>query len=86
MQARLDWAPLRSCLAMPFEARADVGDEDRLCAGAVASPAHQRHLGRGFRVAYHGRRIVGEDAGHGPQIADVAVDHAEEREDGRLVR
>ena len=31
--------------------------------------------------AYHGRRIVGEDAGHGLQIADVAVDHAEERED-----
>lgn len=35
----------------------------------------------GFCVADHGRGIVWEDAGHGRQVADVAADDAEERED-----
>ena len=46
----------------------------------------QRHLGPGFRVSDHGRRVVREDARHGRQVADVAIDDAEERKDGGLVR
>ena len=36
-----------------------------------------------LRIA--GRGIVGEDTGHRLQVADVAVDDAEERENGGLV-
>ena len=31
------------------------------------------------------RRVVRKDAGHRRQVADVAVDHAEQRADGLLV-
>lgn len=54
------------------------------CSAKVA-PTHQRHLGPGLRVADHGRWIVREDAGHRLQVAHVAIDHAEEREDGGLI-
>ena len=37
-----------------------------------------------LRIA--GRWVVGEDAGHRLRVTDVAIDHAEEREDGGLVR
>ena len=37
-------------------------------------------------VAYHRGRVVGEDARHWRQVADVAVDHAKERNDGGLIR
>jgi hypothetical protein len=36
-------------------------------------------------VARDRRGIVRKDAGHRRRVADVAVDHAEEREDGGLV-
>lgn len=35
-----------------------------------------------LRIA--GRWVVGEDAGHRLRVTDVAIDHAEEREDGGL--
>jgi hypothetical protein len=43
------------------------------------------HPASAFRVADHGRGIVREVAGHRLQVAYVAVDHAEEREDGGMV-
>jgi hypothetical protein len=46
-----------------------------------------QHLARvDFRVADQGRWIIREDAGHRLQVADLAVDDAEEREDGGFVR
>jgi hypothetical protein len=36
-------------------------------------------------IAYHGGRVVAEHARHRRQIANIAVDHAEERDDGSLV-
>jgi hypothetical protein len=50
------------------------------------APPHQGHLGASVGVADHRSRIVGEDAGHRREVADVAVDDTEERSDGSLVR
>src|SRR3954452_22474218 len=49
------------------------------------TPTYQRHFGRGFRVADHGRWIVREHAGDRLQVADVAVEQAEDREHGGLL-
>ena len=50
-----------------------------------AHASHRQHLGACVSVADHGRRIVGKDAGHRRQVADVAVDHPKERDDRGLV-
>jgi len=49
------------------------------------APAHQRHLAIGADVPHHRRRVVGKNTRHRRQVADVAVDHAEQREDRFLV-
>jgi hypothetical protein len=49
------------------------------------APAHQYHLAAGVGVSDDRSRIIGKDARHRWQVADVAVDHAEERDDGGLV-
>jgi hypothetical protein len=51
-------------------------------AAACPSASASSHSGR---VADHWSWIVWEDAGHLREVADIAVDHAEEREDGGLV-
>jgi hypothetical protein len=53
--------------------------------GGVGMPQRIRHLPFGARIADDWRRIVQEDAWHRLQVADVAVDDAEERRDGGLV-
>jgi hypothetical protein len=49
------------------------------------APAHQHHFTRAADVADHRRGIVREHARHRRQVADIAVDHAKQREDGGLI-
>jgi len=48
------------------------------CAVITDAPTHQVHLGPGFRVADHRRRVVLKHAGYRLQVADVGVDDAVE--------
>ena len=47
--------------------------------------SHAHHFGAGVGVADHRRRVIRKHAGHRRQVADVAVDHAKQRDDGGLV-
>ena len=49
------------------------------------APAHHRQFAPGFGVADHRRRKIGKHTCHRRQIADVAVDDAEQRDDRGLV-
>lgn len=57
----------------------------RLCAVAGYAPPHQHHLGARVRVADDRGRIVGKHARHRREIADIAVDHPKQVDDGGLV-
>jgi len=48
-------------------------------------PPHHRQLATGVGVADDRCGIIREDTGHRRQVADIAVDHAEQRDDGGLV-
>ena len=49
------------------------------------APAHHDQFAVGTRVAHDGSRIIWKHARHRRQVADIAVQHAKERDDGRLV-
>jgi hypothetical protein len=48
-------------------------------------PAHHDHFALGICIPDDRRRKIGKHAGHRRQVADIAVQHAEGRNDGRLV-
>jgi hypothetical protein len=50
------------------------------------APSHRGQLSAVVGIAYHRGRIVGENAGHRWQVADVSVHHPEERDDRGLGR
>ena len=49
------------------------------------APSHRRQFATSIGVANDRSRIVRKHAGHRRQIADVAVDHSEQRNDGGLI-
>ena len=48
------------------------------------APAHHQHLGPTFAVADHGSRIIWKNSRHRLEVADIAIDHAEQRDDRSL--
>jgi len=61
---------------------ADVGDgRSRRARRRRHAPAHHRELAPGIGVAHDRGRVVREDTRHRRQVADIAVDHAEQRGD-----
>src|SRR4029077_10382218 len=48
--------------------------------------SHHRHFEFAVRVADHRSRIIRKHARHRCEVADIAVDDAEQRSDGGLVR
>jgi hypothetical protein len=54
--------------------------------GGGIPPAHDRELAVGADIAHNRRGVVREHAGHRRQVADVAGDDAEQRDDRSLVR
>ena len=65
---------------------ADIGDRRAARARRWRhAPAHRDHLAPALSVADHRSRVVGKHARHWRQVADVAVDDAEQRDDRGLV-
>lgn len=64
----------------------DVGDWYPASRWRRDPPPHHHHLAAIIDIAHHRSRIVGEHAGHRREVADVAIDDAEQPSDGRLVR
>ena len=50
------------------------------------TPAHHQHLQSALAIADHGSRVIGKHARHRLKVADIAIDHAEQRDDRGLVR
>jgi hypothetical protein len=77
---------LEPCSPVRRRRVADVGDGwTAREQGRWHAPAHSHHLGTCIGVTDHGRRIVRKHARHRRQVADLAVDHAEERNDCGLI-
>lgn len=49
------------------------------------APAHHGQLAARVGVADHRRRVFGKHARHSCEVADIAIDDAEERKDGGLI-
>jgi hypothetical protein len=52
--------------------------------GRRHAPSHGDEFGAMVGVAHHRRGLVGKHAGHRRQVADIAIDNAEQRDDGGL--
>ena len=50
----------------------------RRCEAARHTPTHHGEFALGAGVAHHRCGVIGENAGHRRQVADVAVDDAEQ--------